>query len=116
MASLCLAAADVLKSMSIDAAVASVPCLKPLDESAIATLVRTGSPIVTVEEHILRGGLYASIASLLVSDPKRPVLAGIAIPEPTGKISKGGDRDQLLNDAGLSAGSIVSKVRAVLGR
>jgi transketolase len=114
--SLCLEAAEQLAALAIQAAVVSVPCLKPLDEPSIMHLAQGGVPIVTVEEHVMRGGLYAGIASLLVAHPKRPVVSGLGIPEPFKKISRGGNREELLSESGLSAASIISRVRAIVGR
>ena len=39
----------------------------------------------------------------------RPVVLGLAIREPAGKISLAGDRDALLATAGLTASSIASR-------
>jgi transketolase len=111
--SLCLEAADLLAKESIMAAVVSVPCLKPLDQISISRLAQRGRPIVTVEEHILRGGLYSSIACALASTSGHPPVIGLGIPEQGGKISRGGDRDSLLLDAGLSAIAIANSVRLV---
>jgi transketolase len=114
--SLCLDAANQLLSESIAAAVVSVPCLKPIDQAAILGLAGLGRPIITVEEHILRGGLYAGVACALASRSGHPPVLGLGIPEPAGKISRGGDRDSLLRDAGLSAAAIAAQVRGLIGR
>lgn len=113
--SLCLEAAKELSAASIEATVASVPCLKPLDEAGIARLAGSGRPILTIEEHILRGGLFAGVTATLAASIGRPPVAGLGIPEPAGKVSRAGDRDALLHDAGLSASAIADKVRAVIG-
>jgi transketolase len=114
--STCLDAAEQLAAESIQAAVVSVPCLKPLDETAIAKIASRGCPIITVEEHILRGGLYSVVASCLAGNPGRAPVFGLGIAEPAGKISKGGDRQALLIDAGLSVPAIVDRVRDTLKR
>ena len=114
VASLCLEAAQQLAALSIEATIAIVPCLKPVDEKGIAALASAGRPIVTVEEHILRGGLFAAVAGSLASLPARPPVVGLGIPEPAGKISRAGDRDALLMEAGLSVGAIVDKARGLI--
>ena len=114
VASLCLDAAKQLAASFIEAAVVTVPCLKPLDETGVTDLASTGRPIVTVEEHILRGGLFTAVAGSLASLPGRPPVVGLGIPEAAGKISKAGDRDTLLAEAGLSVRAIVDKVRGVV--
>lgn len=115
VASLCLDAARQLAASSIDAAVVTVPCLKPLDETGIAGIASTGRPIVTVEEHILRGGLFAAVAGSLAPLPSCAPVIGLGVPEAAGKISKAGDRDKLLAEAGLSVSVIVDKVRGLIG-
>jgi transketolase len=112
--SACLEAAEQLATESVQAAVVSVPCLKPLDESAIAKIAGSGRPIVTVEEHILRGGLHSVVASCLASQPGRVPVFGLGIAEPLRKISRGGDRQALLVEAGLSAAAIADRIRQVL--
>jgi transketolase len=114
IASLCLEAAERLAMEGIEAAVASVPCLKPLNEDFIRKMAGLGRPIVTVEEHILRGGLFAGTVGCLASDPQRVPISGLGVPEPWKKISRGGDRDYLLAEAGLSAQRIAEKVRFAL--
>jgi transketolase len=114
VASLCLEAADTLALDGIQAAVVSVPCLKPLDQNSIARLAGSGRPIVTVEEHILRGGLHAAIACTLAPISPRPPVIGLGIDEPAGKISMGGNRDTLLLDAGLTATAIANAVRGAV--
>jgi transketolase len=114
--SACLEAAGQLAAEGVETAVVSVPCLKPLDSTAIAKIAGSGRPIVTVEEHILRGGLYAVVAGCLASHPDRVPVFGLGIAEPTRKISQGGDRQALLDDAGLSASAIADQVRVALKR
>jgi transketolase len=114
--SACLEAAEQLATESVQAAVVSVPCLKPLDEAAIKKVAGSGRPIITIEEHILRGGLYSIVASCLASHPARAPIFGLGIAEPSRKISTGGDRQALLAEAGLSASAIADRVRAVLKR
>jgi transketolase len=69
---------------------------------------------VTVEEHILRGGLHAGVLASLSLVQDRPPVLGLAIPEPTGTITKAGDREVLLEAAGLSAEAIAKRVRSAL--
>jgi transketolase len=114
VASLCLEAADALAMDGIEAAVVSVPCLKPLDQVSVQRLAGAGRPIVTVEEHILRGGLYAGIACTLAPMSSHPPVIGLGIDEPAGKVSTAGDRDALLLAAGLSAAAIADKVRSIV--
>jgi transketolase len=109
-----LAAAEQLATENIDVGVASVSCIKPLEESFIRGAAIQARLIVTLEEHILRGGLYSAVASAFAGERHRPPLLGLGIPEQTGKISRAGDRDMLLAAAGLSSRSIAHRISQAL--
>lgn len=113
IASSCLEAAESLSS-DISVGVASVACVKPLDESFVHELAGGARAIVTVEEHIPRGGLYAAVATCFAAARIRPPIIGLAIPEADGKISIAGGRDALLAQAALSATAIAQRIRIVL--
>jgi transketolase len=91
-----------------------VPCIKPFDDAFAREVVNGARLCVTVEEHILRGGLHAGVLASLSLVQGRPPVLGLAIPEPTGKITKAGDRDVLLEAAGLSAETIARRMRSAL--
>jgi transketolase len=55
----CLDAAHLLKRDGYDVTAVSVACLKPLDEDFLLDLVSKFRFLLTVEEHIRRGGLYS---------------------------------------------------------
>ncbi|MDR3467812.1 MAG: transketolase C-terminal domain-containing protein [Xanthobacteraceae bacterium] len=114
IASACLEAAEVLAS-EMAVGVVSAACLKPLDEGFVRELAGEARAIVTVEEHIARGGLYAAVATCLAAARGRPPVFGLAIPEVAGKISTAGDRDALLARAGLSAAAIAQRIRNAIG-
>ncbi|QOZ78463.1 transketolase [Bradyrhizobium sp. CCBAU 53351] len=116
IASRALEAADELVRRGKDTGVVSVSCLKPLDEAAIREAVRDASLIVTLEEHILRGGLFSLAASAFAGDAVRPPMIGIGIPEQSGKISQAGSREALLDAAGLSAQAIVARIEQSFAR
>jgi transketolase len=113
IASACLEAAERL-SPEMDVGVVSVACLKPLDDARVHELVGDARAIVTVEEHILRGGLHAAVATCLAAAKRRPPIIGLAVPEAGGKISIAGGRDALLAQAGLSADEIARRIRQAL--
>ena len=114
VAGACLAAARELRDAGIDAGVASVACLKPFDDAFARRLARNARLLVTVEEHILRGALHAGIAGCLAPMRFRAPVLGLAIPEAAGKASLGGDREALMNAAGLGPGSIAGRILGFL--
>jgi transketolase len=109
-----LAASETLAAEGLDIGVVSVTCVKPLDETLVRNITLGSRLVVTLEEHILRGGLYTTVAALLASEPRRGHMLGLGIPEPTGKISNAGDREMLLAAAGLSAPAIADRIRRAL--
>lgn len=110
IASRALEAARELAGRGCDIGVVSVSCLKPLDEAAIRDAVRSASLVVTLEEHILRGGLFSLVAGVFAADAKRPPVMGLGIPEQGGKTSSAGSREALLDSAGLSVEAIVARI------
>ncbi|MBR0815024.1 transketolase [Bradyrhizobium diazoefficiens] len=116
IASRALDAAGELARRGCGVGVVSVSCLKPLDELAIRDVVRDASLIVTLEEHILRGGLFSLVAGAFAGDAVRPPITGMGIPEQGGKTSQAGSREALLDAAGLSAEAIVARIEQSLAK
>lgn len=61
-----LEAADQLAGAGISATVVTMPTVKPIDHDAIKSLCESKRPIMTVEEHVLDGGLGAAIVESCV--------------------------------------------------
>lgn len=116
IASRALDAAGKLAGRGCHIGVVSVSCLKPLDEAAIRDAVRSASLVVTLEEHILRGGLFSLMAGVFAADAKRPPVMGLGIPEQGGKTSSAGSREALLDAAGLSVETIVARIEQSLAK
>jgi transketolase len=108
----CLAAADTLAGEGLRAGVVSVPCLKPFDTDFVTRLAGDYRLMVTVEEHILRGGLHAAVVAALASCATRPPVLGLGVPEPSGKITTAGDWESLLAGAGLAPQTIAQRILA----
>ncbi|WP_435355399.1 transketolase family protein [Emticicia sp. SJ17W-69] len=65
----CIEAAKILhKENNITCTVVSMHTLKPLDSELIKKIASNGSPILTVEEHSVYGGLGEAVASLLLQN------------------------------------------------
>lgn len=110
IASAALSAAAILAGRGIDCSVVSVCCLKPFDPSLTLTLAQNTTMLVTLEEHITRGGLYSTVAGLLAPLASHAQLLGLGIPEITGKVSVAGSRDVLLAAVELSPEAIAKRV------
>lgn len=62
-----IVAADNLASKGIEAAILHVPTIKPLDENAIVGIAKLCRAVVTVENHLIAGGLGSAVAEVLCS-------------------------------------------------
>lgn len=62
------AAEKLSKGNNIEATVVSMHTIKPLDTELIAQLAENGSPIITVEEHSIYGGLGEAVGSFLMQN------------------------------------------------
>lgn len=77
-----LAAAHLERTAGLDCRVVSMPTVKPLDTDAVLAVASECSAIVTVEEHMVHGGLGEACAAVLAQAPRlqrfpRFAIAGI---------------------------------------
>ncbi len=102
-----LAAGDEL-----DATVANMRFVKPLDAALAAKLAREHDALVTVEENVVMGGAGSAVAEALAAEGMTVPLLQLGLPD--GFIDHG-DPVQLLADCGLDAAGIVKAVQARFG-
>lgn len=74
MTSYCLEAAALLAKEGIEAQVDHHPCLKPIDQEAIAAAARKTGAIVSAENHSIIGGLGGAVAETLAESYPVPML------------------------------------------
>ncbi len=103
-----LAAADLLAEQGIGAGVLHVPCVKPVDETAIAAAAAAVPLVVTTEEHTVLGGLGGLVAEIVTAHEPRRVLR-IGIQDTWGESAPNA---WLLDRHGLTAERIVERVLA----
>ncbi|HOU52619.1 MAG TPA: transketolase C-terminal domain-containing protein [Myxococcota bacterium] len=60
-----LQAAAMLRSEGVSAAVLHMPTLKPLDRECLLDLARDAGAVVTIENHLVTGGLGSAVAEVL---------------------------------------------------
>jgi len=66
----------LLRTRGIDAGLISMPFLQPLDEAAVEKIAHTSRLVLTVEEHVHRGGLGGAVAEVMAGlDAPRARLA-----------------------------------------
>ncbi|VVE30729.1 1-deoxy-D-xylulose-5-phosphate synthase [Pandoraea eparura] len=93
----------------LDATVADMRFVKPIDDALIARLAQTHDYLVTVEEGSIMGGAGSAVAeSLLAAGEIRPVLQ-LGLPD---RFIDHGDPALLLASVGLDAAGIAKSIRA----
>lgn len=106
-----LKAYEELKKEKIMIRVVDCYSLKPIDkETLIESMESTKKRVlVTVEDHYVHGGLGDFVLSALAKE--QPYVEKMAVEQ----ISCSGTKDELLDDAGISARHIVKKVKSMIG-
>ncbi|MDB4996503.1 MAG: uncharacterized protein JWM74_3935 [Myxococcaceae bacterium] len=100
-----LAAADRLEQSGISARILDAYSIKPLDEAAIRSAVRTTGNAIVVEDHWGEGGLGDAVAACLGgADPVTAHVVRLAVHEMPGS----GTPAELLHAAGIDASAIVA--------
>lgn len=95
----------------LNATVADMRFIKPIDEELIVRLARSHDRIVTLEENAEQGGAGSAVLEVLVKHGicKPVLLLGVA-----DTVTGHGDPKKLLDDLGLSAEAVERRVRAWL--
>ena len=75
------AAGKLSKEQGIEATVVSMHTIKPLDYDLLSQLAADGKPIITVEEHMVYGGLGEACASFLMQNGFRNPFKIMGIPD-----------------------------------
>ncbi len=101
-----LAAAELL-----DATVADMRFVKPLDEALVKELAATHSLLVTVEENAIMGGAGSAVAELLHREAIAMPLLQLGIPDRT---IEHGTHTELLAQCGLDSQGILREIRSRL--
>ena len=107
-----LEAAKILHEIGVSADIINIHTIKPLDQDAIIKSVNKTGCVVTAEEHNYMGGLGESVSRVLASNSPAPQ-EFVAINDTFGESGKPA---QLMEKYGLTASSIVEKVKRVLKR
>lgn len=107
-----LAAAELLAERGVAAGVLHLHTVKPLDETRLLSLAREVETVVSIEEHILAGGLGSAIAELFMDRlaEASPRLLRLGLPDRFPE--KYGSQDDLLRHFGLTAEGIAERALA----
>ncbi len=88
----------------LDATVANMRFVKPLDERLVLDLAARHSLLVTVEENVVAGGAGSAVAELLNARGSATEVLSLGLPD---RHLEHGTRDEVLADAGLDRDSIL---------
>ena len=102
----CLAAADEL-----NATVADMRFIKPLDDSLVATLAANHDLLVTVEENTIKGGAGSAVMESLSNQKICVKILPLGLPD---AYVEQGDHAQMLADCGLDKAGIIQSVQTYL--
>lgn len=113
MVARCLSAAERLSEVGIDAAVAAVATIKPIDHELVESLSRSTGAIVTAEEHTVVAGFGSAVAEAAAGYQPVPIeMVGLM----DNFAETGPDPDTLMDAWGLSIDDIVAAAQRVLTR
>ena len=110
-----LAAAGTLAADGIDCGVVNMHTVKPLDEARVLSLAGRADLIVTLEEHVLMGGLGSAVAEVLADKfaGRPPALKRIGLPDAFPH--EYGSQDSMVETFGLQPPAIAAAVKRALG-
>jgi transketolase len=103
-----LAAADLLAKDNIQAAVWNCASVKPLDLEALAHF--SSSPVFSIEEHSVLGGLGSAVAEFLSARKNPPRLIRLGIPDEF--LHDCGEQEEARVYCGLDAASLARRIAA----
>ena len=98
-----------LESQGLSVRVIDLYSVKPIDQETLLKAARETQFLITVEDHYSEGGLGDAVLGALASQPCR--LHKIAVES----LPRSGESAQLMDAFGLSAKSIVKKVKELVG-
>jgi len=108
-----LAAAELEADAGLQCRVLSVPSLRPLDLPAILEAARHCGAVVTVEEHMVAGGLGEACAAALMQSGVAARLRIVGIPD---EYTVTGSQADIFRHYGLSMEGLAQTAVALLGR
>lgn len=101
-------AAALQAAETLDATVADLRYVKPLDGALIAELATTHQRLVTIEDNAIAGGAGSAVNEWLAAHGIQTPIRNLGLPEQP--VSHGG-RDDLLADCGLDAAGLVAAIQ-----
>ena len=97
---------------ALDATVANMRFVKPLDTALIQQLAQTHTLLVTLEENAIMGGAGSAVNEWLASQDLRPAMLNLGLPDLYVEHAK---PDEMLAECGLDAAGIEAAIGQRLG-
>lgn len=94
-----LAAKKLEEELGIHTTVVSMHTIKPLDTELLGQLAQNGRPIITVEEHMVHGGLGEACGSFLMQNGYKNPFKILGIPD---EYTVTGSQGEIFNHYGIS--------------
>jgi transketolase len=105
------AAEKLAAEHGIQAKVVSMHTIKPLDYELIKAIASEGKPIITVEEHMINGGLGEATASFLMQNGFRNSFKIMGIPD---EYTVTGSQNEIFNHYGISGNGLANTALELL--
>jgi transketolase len=109
-----VAAAQELKTLSIDAEVLNISSIRPLNKQRIIESLQKTKRVITVEEHSLHGGLGSLVAEIIADEGLEAQYKRLGIPE--GQFSKAGPRNEIRAFYNIDKNGIVETAKSIFHR
>ena len=115
MTQLALETAEILKTKGVDVGVLHVHTIKPFDAEGVVSAIESVKAVVTVEEHIVNGGLGSAVLeSCSELHPELlPKISRIGIPDKFA--TEYGSQSSLLKHWGITSDNLVTAMMKKLG-
>ena len=105
------AARKLETEQKIHASVISMHTIKPLDHALLATIGAKGTPVITVEEHMVHGGLGEACASFLMQNGYRNPFKIVGIPD---EYTITGSQNEIFAHYGISENGLAEAAMKLL--
>jgi transketolase len=115
MTQLALETADILKAKGVDIGVLHVHTIKPFDASGVISAIENVKAVVTVEEHIVNGGLGSAVLESCseLRPELLPKISRVGIPDKFA--TEYGSQNSLLKHWGITSETLVAVMMKKLG-
>ncbi|MGF0468598.1 transketolase family protein [Lysinibacillus sp. fkY74-1] len=104
-------AAELLELEGINAEVINVHTIRPLDTEGIKMVIKDKKLLVSMEEHVIAGGLGSAISEAIAIEVKKPPHLMIGLPS---DYSRAGIYEEMLDYYGLTANKVAKSIKEAL--